>query len=126
MCCGCATASGNVHDGKASLGFLRELWRQLAGCSMPRSRSALSHPFIERLVSTVRQSFWIQSLFGAPEISNGSCCTSGPTTTEIEFMRRWAAHAACKAADIRRRVISLSEYHWQSHCRGLYQLPVAA
>ncbi len=29
--------SGNVHDGRASLGFLRELWRQLAGCSV-RSR----------------------------------------------------------------------------------------
>lgn len=27
--------SGNVHDGKASLGFLRELWRQLAGFSVP-------------------------------------------------------------------------------------------
>jgi hypothetical protein len=28
--------SGNVHDGKASLGFLRDLWRQLAGCSIAR------------------------------------------------------------------------------------------
>jgi len=37
------------------------------------------------------ESFWIKSLFGAPEISNGSCCTSGTTTTEIEFMRRWGA-----------------------------------
>ncbi len=27
--------SGNVHDGRASLSFLRELWRQLAGFSMP-------------------------------------------------------------------------------------------
>jgi transposase InsO family protein len=36
------------------------------------------------------------------------------------------ATPACKAADISRRVISLSEYQWQSHCRGLYQLPVAA
>lgn len=27
--------SGNVHDGKASLSFLRELWRQLAGFSVP-------------------------------------------------------------------------------------------
>jgi hypothetical protein len=27
--------SGNVHDGKASLGFLRALWRQLADFSMP-------------------------------------------------------------------------------------------
>ena len=51
----------------------------------------LSHPFIERLVGTIRREFWIQSLFGAPEISNGSCCTSGTTTTEIGFMRRWAA-----------------------------------
>ncbi|MGH8131849.1 MAG: IS1380 family transposase [Steroidobacteraceae bacterium] len=30
--------SGNVHDGKASLSFLRELWGQLAGFSMPRSQ----------------------------------------------------------------------------------------
>jgi hypothetical protein len=28
--------SGNVHDGKASLSFLRELWRQLEGFSTPR------------------------------------------------------------------------------------------
>jgi hypothetical protein len=28
--------SGNVHDGKASLRFLRELWQQLADFSMPR------------------------------------------------------------------------------------------
>ncbi|MGH9817735.1 MAG: IS1380 family transposase [Candidatus Acidiferrales bacterium] len=27
--------SGNVHDGKASLGFLRELWRQLADFALP-------------------------------------------------------------------------------------------
>lgn len=27
--------SGNVHDGKASLGFLRELWCQLVGLSVP-------------------------------------------------------------------------------------------
>jgi len=36
------------------------------------------------------------------------------------------ATPACKAADISRRVISLSEYQWPSHCRGLYQFPVAA
>ncbi|MGH8650687.1 MAG: transposase, partial [Gammaproteobacteria bacterium] len=29
---------GNVHDGKAALSFLRELWGQLAGFSMPRSQ----------------------------------------------------------------------------------------
>jgi hypothetical protein len=30
--------SGNVHDGRASLRFLRDLWRQLAGFSMPRGQ----------------------------------------------------------------------------------------
>ena len=30
--------SGNVHDGKASLSFLRELWGQLSSFSMPRSQ----------------------------------------------------------------------------------------
>jgi hypothetical protein len=37
------------------------------------------------------KSSWTRSHFGAPKISNGSCCTSETTTTEIEFMRRWAA-----------------------------------
>ena len=36
------------------------------------------------------ESSWIKSRSGAPETSNGSCCTSGTTTTEIGFMRRWA------------------------------------
>ena len=39
---------------------------------------------------------------------------------------RFGCRRIAQAADIRRRVISLSEYQWQSHCRGLYQLPVAA
>lgn len=33
--------SGNVHDGKASLHFLRELWRELAGFSVPCSQIRL-------------------------------------------------------------------------------------
>jgi hypothetical protein len=32
----------------------------------------------------------------------------------------------CKAGDVNRRIVSLSKYQWQPHCRGLYQLPVAA
>ena len=51
----------------------------------------LSHPFIERLVGTIRRELLDQIHFGAPEISNGSCCTSKTTTTEIEFMHRYAA-----------------------------------
>jgi hypothetical protein len=51
----------------------------------------LSHPFIERLVGTIRRELLDQVPFWSAEISNGSCCTSGTTTTEIEFMRRWAA-----------------------------------
>jgi hypothetical protein len=32
----------------------------------------------------------------------------------------------CKTAGATRGVIDLDDYQWQSHCRGLYQLPAAA
>jgi hypothetical protein len=32
----------------------------------------------------------------------------------------------CRTAGATRGVIDLDDYQWQSHCRGLYQLPAAA
>ena len=87
----------------------------------------LSHPFIERLVGTIRRELLDQVPFWS----------AGDLERKLlhfrDYYNRDRVHAslggatpACKAADISRRVISLSEYQWQSHCRGLYQLPVAA
>jgi putative transposase len=88
---------------------------------------ALSHPFIERLVGTIRRELLDQIPFWS----------AGDLERKLlhfrDYYNRDRVHAslsgvapACKAGDVNRRMVSLSEYQWQSHCRGLYQLPVAA
>ena len=80
----------------------------------------LSHPFIEQLVGTMRRELLDQVPFWS----------AGNLERKLlhfrDYYNRDRVHAslgggtpACKAADIRRRVISLSEYQRQSPCRGL-------
>lgn len=87
----------------------------------------LSHPFIERLVGTIRR----ELLDRIPFWSAGDL--EWKLLHFRDYYNRHRVHAslggltpACKAGDVTRRTVSLSEYQWQSHCRGLYQLPVAA
>ncbi len=86
-----------------------------------------SHPFIERLIGTIRREFLDQIPFWS----------AGDLERKLlhfrDYYNRDRVHAslggatpACNAGDVNRRVVSLSEYQWQSHCRGLYQLPMAA
>ena len=87
----------------------------------------LSHPFIERLVGTIRRELLYQVPFwSARELERKLLHFRDYYNRDRVHASLGGATPACKAADIRRRVISLSEYKWQSHCRGLYQLPVAA
>jgi len=86
-----------------------------------------SHPFIERLVSTLRCEyldrlfFWtaedlqrkldsFKNYYNAARVHQG---LSGDTPEEK------AGRAIPKTA-------GLENYRWQSHCRGLFELPVAA
>ena len=85
-----------------------------------------SHPFVERLIGTIRRELLDRTLFW--------------TATDLElklleFQRYYnghRAHAGLKgrtpdpspAAGVARA--SVRSYHWQSHCRGLYQTPMAA
>ena len=87
----------------------------------------LSHPFIERLVGTIRRELLDQVPFlSARDLHRKLLHFRDYYNRDRVHASLGGATPACKAADIRRRVISLSEYQWQSHCRGLYQLPVAA
>jgi putative transposase len=87
----------------------------------------LSHPFVERLVGTIRRELLDQIPFWS----------AGDLERKLlhftDYYNRDRVHASlggvtpdCKAGDVNRRIVSLSKYQWQSHCRGLYQLPVAA
>ena len=86
----------------------------------------LSHPFVERLVGTVRREFLDQIPFwNARDLDRKLLDLQN-------YYNRDRAHVSLgstpesKARNADRRLVNLSEYRWQPHCRGLYQLPVAA
>jgi transposase InsO family protein len=86
----------------------------------------LSHPFVERLIGTLRRECLDRTLFW--------------TTTDLEaklvdfqhYYNEHRTHAARKGlppvpgVNTDRSLANLSCYRWQKHCRGLYQTPIAA
>jgi hypothetical protein len=87
----------------------------------------LSHPFVERLIGTIRRELLDQVLFW--------------TATDLEQkLRRFQAyynqdrvHASLegmtpdvKAKNRGQTNAKLNDYRWESHCSVLYQLPAAA
>ena len=87
----------------------------------------LSHPFVERLIGTIRREyldqvpFWTardleNKLLSFKEFYNDQRChfaLDGDTPSE-------------KTGKIRPKVVDLHSYRWRSHCRGQFHLPVAA
>jgi putative transposase len=86
-----------------------------------------SHPFIERLIGTIRREyldrlfFWtaddlerklelFKNFYNAARVHQG---LSGDTPGE-------------KAGGPTPQAAGLENYHWQSHCHGLFELPIAA
>jgi putative transposase len=84
----------------------------------------LSHPFVERLIGTIRRECLDRLLFW--------------TATDLElklsafkqYYNRYRTHAALEGQTPVKtpesRGISLKSYRWKKHCRGLYQTPIAA
>jgi len=86
-----------------------------------------SHPFIERLIATIRREyldrlfFWtvddlerklelFKNYYNAARVHQG---LSGDTPGE-------------KAGGLTPQPAGLENYRWQSHCHGLFELPIAA
>jgi transposase InsO family protein len=87
----------------------------------------LSHPFIERLVGTIRRELLDQIPFW----------TAHDLERKLQqfkdYYNRERIHASLggltpdsKAGAPDSELLSLGEYRWNTHCRGLYQLPAAA
>ena len=85
-----------------------------------------SHPFIERLIGTVRRElldrlfFWNQrdlerKLAKFQEYYNHHRCHSGNNNKIPDKKENNSAN-----------VLSLKNYRWQQHCAGLFELPIAA
>jgi transposase InsO family protein len=89
-------------------------------------RAPMSHPFIERVIGTVRREYLDRTLFW--------------TKTDLEekllsFQQYYNRHRTHSGLEERLpeqeagetgSPIELASYRWRSHCRGLYQTPTAA
>ena len=87
----------------------------------------LSHPFVERLIGTIRREYLDHTLFwNASDLERKL----------EEFRQYYNAHRVHTSLDgdtpseisgetIIRRA-NLNQFRWKSHCRGLFQLPVSS
>jgi putative transposase len=86
----------------------------------------LSHPFVERLIGTVRREYLDRILFWT---------TADLETKLFDFQNFYNLHRT--HAGLKGRLpdptvegsgspIGLDSYQWRRHCRGLYQTPIAA
>ena len=86
----------------------------------------LSHPFVERLIGTIRREcldrtvFWTtadleRKLLDFQHYYNGHRTHTGLGARPPDP----SAEPGCARATV-------SSYRWQVHCRGLYQTPIAA
>ena len=81
----------------------------------------LSHPFVERLIGTIRREHLDRTLFW--------------TTADLEnklldfkmYFNHYRAHSSLEGrtpdSSVPQPVTNLRSFRWQPHCRGLYQTP---
>jgi transposase InsO family protein len=83
-----------------------------------------SHPFIERLIGTIRRECFDQTLFWT------ATDLDLKLTAFQEYYNKHRTHAALKGRPPTEtpesKGATFARYRWQKHCRGLYQTPVAA
>jgi hypothetical protein len=83
----------------------------------------ISHPFVERLIGSIRREFLDQTFFW--------------TATDLErkllgYQQYFNHHRRHSGLDdgipvcTEAMAINLKDFRWQHHCRGLFELPVAA
>ncbi|MFC1610022.1 hypothetical protein ACFL6C_03635 [Myxococcota bacterium] len=87
----------------------------------------VSHPFVERLIGTIRREHFDQFFFwNGVDLERKldlfkTYCNEQRTHAGIE-----ASTPAVKGGAASDPVASLEQYRWQKHCGGLFRLPVAA
>ncbi|HUF72444.1 MAG TPA: integrase core domain-containing protein [Gammaproteobacteria bacterium] len=84
----------------------------------------LPHPFVERLIDTIRREFLDLVPFWTTRDLERKLASF------MDYYNRKRVHRALDGAlpdtASRTKVIHLDDYRWEPCCRGLYQLPVAA
>jgi putative transposase len=87
----------------------------------------LSHPFIDRLIGTVRREFLDHVPFwGAVDLERKLNLYMQYYNTNRTHRALNGTPPAETIGQQKSNVVRIHNYRWQNHCRGLYQLPVAA
>lgn len=84
----------------------------------------MSHPFVERLIGSIRRELLDQTLFW----------TATDLENKLQDYQRYynesrthSGRDGCTPYEtIEHKVADINQYHWEKHCRGLFELPVAA
>ena len=84
----------------------------------------MSHPFVERLIGSVRRELLDHTFFWtATDLENklrGYQCFYNESRTHS------GRDGATPVENADRKIVDINQYQWQRHCRGLFELPIAA
>jgi transposase InsO family protein len=87
----------------------------------------LSHPFVERLIGTLRRELLDQVLFWtARDLERKLALFKEYYNRERTHDSLGGMTPAARAENTTRRPLDLAQHRWRSHCRGLFQLPEPA
>jgi len=86
----------------------------------------LSHPFVERLIGTLRRECLDRTLFWTTTDLEARLLDFQHYYNEHRTHAGRQGHPPVTGVNADRSLANLSCYRWQKHCRGLYQTPMAA
>ncbi|MEH6584033.1 MAG: integrase core domain-containing protein [Halioglobus sp.] len=84
----------------------------------------MSHPFVERLIGSIRRELLDQTLFWtATDLKNKLRDYQAYYNEDRTHSGR---NGRTPDETIEPKVVNINRYRWEKHCRGLFQLPMAA
>ena len=84
----------------------------------------MSHPFVERLIGSIRRELLDQTLFRTvADLENKLHDYQGYYNQHRTHSGR---DGATPVESKLSRIVDIDQYRWQKHCRGLFELPKAA
>ena len=87
----------------------------------------LSHPFVERLIGTIRREFLDQVPFWtARDLERKLLLFKGYYNRDRVHRGLDGAPPDAQSGRTERKLARLDDFRWKTHCRGLFQLPEAA
>jgi len=84
----------------------------------------MSHPFVERLIGSIRRELLDQTLFWTATDLENKLCEYQCYFNESRAHSGRGGDTPLEAAGS--KVVDINQYRWKKHCRGLFQLPMVA